>query len=118
MSLSSVTEKDPSVLGSQSPKVGSVTELLGVQSVPLDQRADHPRLEEAVKLLLCYQHKATDFEKELEDASQKFRDAAEAAKKAEAARVKQEKPIPQKPEPDSDSDSDSGSDSDSESSSE
>jgi hypothetical protein len=59
-----------------------------LNSVPLDQRADHPRLEEAAKLLLCYQHKATDFGKELEDASQKFRDAAEVTKKAEAARVK------------------------------
>ncbi|KAF5607280.1 hypothetical protein FPANT_972 [Fusarium pseudoanthophilum] len=77
------------------------------------KRADHPRLEEAVKLLLCYQHKATDFDKELEDASQKFRDAAEAAKKAEAVRVKQEKPTPQKPEPDSDSDSESSSESES-----
>ncbi|KAF5644746.1 uncharacterized protein FTJAE_2709 [Fusarium tjaetaba] len=76
------------------------------------KRADHPRLEEAVKLLLLYQHKATDFDKELEDASQKFRDAAEAAKKSEAARVKQEKPIPQKPEPESDSESSSESESD------
>ncbi|KAF5684109.1 hypothetical protein FDENT_6851 [Fusarium denticulatum] len=49
----------------------------------------------------------------LEDASQKFRDAAEAAKKAEAARFK-EKPIPQnpEPEPESDSESSSGSESD------
>ncbi|KAF5975458.1 hypothetical protein FBULB1_7362 [Fusarium bulbicola] len=65
-------------------------------SVPLEQRADHPRLEEAVKLLLCHQHKHTDFDKELEDASQKFRDAAEAAKEEKAARVKLEKPVPQK----------------------
>ncbi|KAI1037284.1 hypothetical protein LB503_008978 [Fusarium chuoi] len=67
-----------------------------LNNVPLEYRADHPRLEEAVKLLLCYQHKPTDFDKELEDASQKFRDAAEAAKKAEVAQVKQEKPVPQK----------------------
>ncbi|RBQ69172.1 hypothetical protein FVER14953_05439 [Fusarium verticillioides] len=86
-----------------------------LNSVPLDQRADHPLLEEAVKLLLCYQHKATDFDKELEDASQKFRDAAEAAKKVEAARFKQEKPIPQKPEPEPEPDSDSESSSESES---
>ncbi|KAF5640679.1 hypothetical protein F52700_3830 [Fusarium sp. NRRL 52700] len=67
-----------------------------LNNVPLEQRADHPRLEEAVKLLLCHQHKPVDFDKELEDASQKFRDAVEAAKKAEAAPVKQENPIPQK----------------------
>ncbi|KAG5766103.1 hypothetical protein H9Q72_005803 [Fusarium xylarioides] len=81
-----------------------------LNSVPLEQRADHPRLEEAVKILLCYQHKPTDFDKELEDVSQKFRDAAEAAKKAEGARVKQEKPIPQKPEPEPESSSESESD--------
>ncbi|KAF4496547.1 hypothetical protein FAGAP_7315 [Fusarium agapanthi] len=67
-----------------------------LNGVSLEQRADHPRLEEAVKLLLCHQHKHTDFDKEVEDASQKFQDAAEAAKEAEAARVKLEKPIPQK----------------------
>ncbi|KAF5976668.1 hypothetical protein FCOIX_6944 [Fusarium coicis] len=78
-------------------------------------KADHPRLEEAAKLLLCYQHRATDVGKELEDASQKFRDAAEVAKKAEAARVKQENPIPQKPEPEPESESDSESISESES---
>jgi hypothetical protein len=59
-----------------------------LNSVPLEQRADHPRLEEAVRLLLCFTHKHADFDTELEDASQKFRDAAEAAKEAEAARVK------------------------------
>ncbi|KAH7267537.1 uncharacterized protein BKA55DRAFT_605618 [Fusarium redolens] len=67
-----------------------------LNSVPLEQRADHPRLEEAVRLLLCFTHKHADFDTELEDASQKFRDAAEAAKEAEAARVKWEKHTPQK----------------------
>ncbi|RKK99859.1 hypothetical protein BFJ68_g13039 [Fusarium oxysporum] len=70
--------------------------MMRLNSVPLEQRADHPRLEEAVRLLLCHHHKHTDFDKELEDASQKFQDAAEAAKEAEAARVKREKPTPQK----------------------
>ncbi|KAF5722277.1 hypothetical protein FMUND_3059 [Fusarium mundagurra] len=81
-----VTEKDPNVLSSQNPKAASA-----IESLP------------------------TDFDKELEDASQKFRDAAEAAKKAkkaEAARVKQEKSIPQKSESDSDSESSSESESD------
>ncbi|EMT64133.1 hypothetical protein FOC4_g10010621 [Fusarium odoratissimum] len=70
--------------------------MMRLNSVPLEQRADHPRLEEAVRLLLCHHHKHTDFDKELEDASQKFQDAAEAAKEAEAARIKREKPAPQK----------------------
>ncbi|KAG7419421.1 hypothetical protein Forpe1208_v003106 [Fusarium oxysporum f. sp. rapae] len=70
--------------------------MMRLNSVPLEQRADHPRLEEAVRLLLCYYHEYTDFNKKLEDASQEFQDAAEAAKEAEAARVKREKPIPQK----------------------
>ncbi|KAH7171940.1 hypothetical protein DER46DRAFT_656593 [Fusarium sp. MPI-SDFR-AT-0072] len=64
--------------------------MMRLNSVPLEQRADHPRLEEAVRLLLCYYHEYTDFNKKLEDASQEFQDAAEAA------RVKREKPIPQK----------------------
>ncbi|KAH7229549.1 hypothetical protein BKA60DRAFT_614682 [Fusarium oxysporum] len=70
--------------------------MMRLNSVPLEQRADHPRLEEAVRLLLRHHHKHTDFDKELEDASQKFQDAAEAAKEAEAARVKRERPTPQK----------------------
>ncbi|ENH64221.1 hypothetical protein FOC1_g10013493 [Fusarium oxysporum f. sp. cubense race 1] len=83
--------------------------MMRLNSVPLEQRADHPRLEEAVRLLLRHHHKHTDFDKELEDASQKFQDAAEAAKEAEAA---ESRDIPSKSESDSDSESDGSEDDD------
>ncbi|KAF4343037.1 hypothetical protein FBEOM_3017 [Fusarium beomiforme] len=57
----------------------------------LGQRADHPRLREAVRLFLCHTHKYADFDAKLEYAAQVFQDAVEATKAEGMTWVKKEK---------------------------
>lgn len=61
-----------------------------LNSLPLRERAESPLLVEATSLLLCHRHIDSCLSGELENARQRFRDAAsEEARKEEEEETKQ-----------------------------